>query len=354
MIISGMLSGPGDTASATSPPVTPPPLIEGKILVGRVSQAGPDGQGIVRFPNGSGFSFSGGQGLRVGEQVTLEVTRLVPEVTVRLVGSESGAAAQLAQSATNTLIRAPDLLGSLLKQAGGRGAALVAGRDALSGVLQKALPNVSFEGLLKGDVSALVRLLETGTRQEVLEAVHGLRRAADSLRFDAPVTGREDAAELTGARVNLQRLGDLLTLQHVLPQVTPQEDGGALLGYRLFWMHEGGLGEAIWREEREKRRQERKSGRERMVSVLLSLNMTRLGLVQARLSHGDGLLRVGLAARDDAALVALRGGVGALRQHLLAAGLPLHTLDLSKLGEGEMQAERMRALGLESGFATEV
>lgn len=367
MILSGILNGPHETVSSSSSPVSPLALTQGKVLVGRISQVGSDGQGIIRFPNGSGFSFSGGYGLQVGEQVSLEVTRLAPEVTLRLVASESVAAANLAQSVEQSLMRAPDLLGKLMSLAGmttdnqgtstllgtSRLVGLMAGKESLAGVLQKVLPNVSSEGLLKGDFLSLVRLLETGSRQEILDAVRNLRQAAATLQFDAPVVRQEESATLVVARNALQQVGDLLALQSVLPQVARPEDGSALLGYRLFWLTEGGLGEAIWWKEEEKKRREKKSGQDALLSVLLSLNMTRLGKVQARLTYGEGMLQVGIGAQEEEALVALRGSIGELRKSLLAAELPLRTLDLLKLGEGEMQAERVRALGVGSGFVAQ-
>ncbi|MBF0439176.1 MAG: flagellar hook-length control protein FliK [Magnetococcales bacterium] len=364
MIISGTLTGPGETASSTSTPASPPTLTEGKILLGRISQVGPDGQGVVRFPNGSGLTFSGGQGLRVGEPVTLEVTRLSPEVTMRLVASESGSAANLAQYAEQSLMRAPDLLGKLMHWAGlnqndkgalGRSAFMVSGRESLAGVLQRILPNVATEGLLKGDGAGLVRLLEMGSRQEVVDAVHLLRQASAGLRLEGGVEGgREVAAEVAVARNALQRLGDLLALQHILPQAVAPEDGGALLGYRLFWLTDGGLGEAIWRREKEKKGRGGRAGEESALSVLLSLNMTRLGMVQVRLVYGEGMLQVKIAARQEEALATLRQSIGELRQNLLAAELPLRILDLAMLGEGEMKAERVRALGMGAGFNAEV
>ncbi|MBF0295486.1 MAG: flagellar hook-length control protein FliK [Magnetococcales bacterium] len=349
MIVSGVLNGPVDPTAPTPSPASPPPLTEGRLLSGRISQASPDGQGIVRFPNGSGFAFTGGQALRVGDQVTLEVLRLVPEVTLRLLSSDSAAAASLARSASRGLLRAPDLLQSLLRPASG----LLAGRAPLAEVAREALPDLSLEGLLKGDVTRLARLLENSDPREVMRSVARLRQAAVELEPNPARPGQVDAAELGSVRSGLRMLGDALAMQHLLPQVATPEDGSVLLGYRLFWMHEGGVGEAIWREEREKERG-RKSGKERLQSVLLSLNMTRLGMVQARLAYGEGLLRVAIAARDEAALTELRASIGDLRRALIVAELPLHSLDLAKLPETEMRAERARAMGLGSGFEAEI
>lgn len=376
MILSGIPLPPGDagalSAQLFSTPAVPE-LSEGRLLVGRVTQMGADGQGVIRFPNGSGLSFSGGHTLQVGEQVTLEVTRLSPEITVRLVASESGGAAALAQNAEQSITRAPELLNRLMVLSGGsRGAAtgvthgraslLLAGREPLSAVLQKALPNLSGEALFQGDISGLTRLLEGGSRQEVVDAVRLVRQAAEILRQEGGRGGTptvvaadpEAVSELSGARHAMHRLGDLLALQQILPQVVPSpEEGVALLGYRLFWMNEGGLGEVVWRKEREKRRKGGRPGEESVLSVLISLNMTRLGVVQARLVLGEGMLAVGLATGEEEALATLREGIATLRQNLLAAGLPLRALDLNMLGAGGMKAERARFLGLGGEFRTE-
>ncbi|MBF0178813.1 MAG: flagellar hook-length control protein FliK [Magnetococcales bacterium] len=342
MIVSGVLNGPVDPTAPTPTPASPPPLTEGRVLEGRISQTSPDGQGVVRFPNGSGFTFTGGQALRVGDQVTLEVMRLVPEVTLRLLSSDSAAAASLARSASRGLMRAPDLLQSLLRSS-----------PLLAEVAREALPDLSFKGLMKGDMTRLARLLENHDPREVARSVARLRQAAADLEATPARAGQADAAESGSARSGLRMLGDALAMQHLLPQVATPEDGSVLLGYRLFWMHEGGVGEAIWREEKEKERG-RKSAKERLHSVLLSLHMTRLGMVQARLAYGEGLLRVAIAARDEAALTELRAGIGDLRRAMIAAEVPLHSLDLAKLPETEMRAERARALGLGSGFDAEI
>ncbi|MBF0429197.1 MAG: hypothetical protein HQL94_09765, partial [Magnetococcales bacterium] len=63
---------------------------------------------------------------------------------------------------------------------------------------------------------------------------------------------------------------------------------------------------------------------------------------------------VKIAARQEEALATLRQSIGELRQNLLAAELPLRILDLAMLGEGEMKAERVRALGMGAGFNAEV
>ncbi|MBF0189610.1 MAG: flagellar hook-length control protein FliK [Magnetococcales bacterium] len=384
MILSGVPLPPGETASVSSSslaPPSPPELLEGRLLSGRISQLGPDGHGVIRFPNGSGFSFSGGQSLRVGEQVTLEVTRLVPEIGVRLVASESGSASVLARNAEQSLARAPDLMGRLMvltglsrggasgsaltASLGGRTPVLLVGRESLASVIQRALPNLSAEALFKGDLSGLTQLLEGGSRQEVTSAVRLVRQAADLLQQEkgvgaGTVAGSAgEGSEVAGARHALQRLGDLLAMQQILPHTaSTSEDGAALLGYRLFWLNEGGLGEVVWRKEREKRKRGGRQGDESVLSVLLSLNMTRMGMVQARLVLGEGMLAVGISAGEEETLSALRGDIGALRQGLLDAGLPLRALDLTMLGEGGMKAERAEFLGMGTtegggGFRTE-
>ncbi|MBF0340135.1 MAG: flagellar hook-length control protein FliK [Magnetococcales bacterium] len=377
MILSGVPAQPGEGLFATSSISgfpAPPDLLEGVLLTGRISQLAPDGHGVIRFPNGSGFNFSGGASLQVGEQVTLEVTRLAPEIGVRLVASESGGAALLAQNAEQSLVRAPDLFNRLMALSGlSRGAGesnplgasrtpvLLAGRETLAATLQKVLPNLSSEELFHGDLTGLTRLLEGGSRQDVAEAVRLVRQAADTLRQETgSVAGQvataagEESAAVTGGRHALQRLGDLLAMQQILPQVAPSpEEGVALLGYRLFWLNEGGLGEVVWREERKKNRKGGRPGGESVLSVLISLNMTRLGMVQARLVLGEGMLQVGISAGEEASLSALRESVGQLRENLLAAGLPLRVLDLNMLGQGGMKAERAQFLGMGGGFRTE-
>ncbi|NGZ06153.1 MAG: flagellar hook-length control protein FliK [Magnetococcales bacterium] len=378
MILSGIPLPPGDAAALSSQlyaSPAPPELMEGRLLAGRIVQVGADGQGIIRFPNGSGLSFSGGHSLQVGEQVTLEVTRLAPEISVRVVASESGGAALLAQNAEQSVARAPELLNRLLVLSGlsrgaattatGRAPLILAGRETLDAVLRQALPNLSGEELFKGDLSGLTRLLEGGSRQEVVNAVRLVRQAADILHQEQSRGGAStmvassgagaEGSEVAGARHAMHRLGDLLALQQLLPQMVPTpEDGAALLGYRLFWLNEGGLGEVVWRKEQEKRRKGGRRGEESVLSVLLSLNMTRLGMVQARLVFGEGMLAIGIATGAEDALAFLRGEVRALRENLLAAGLPLRALDLTMLGTGGMKAERARFLGMGGGFQTEV
>ena len=391
MIISGNLLPPYGEITETTPVTTPAAnhgLSTGQQVMGRVSQVQSNGHGVLRLPDGSGFAFSGGHGLRAGEPVRLEVMRLVPEITFRLVASQSGGAVALAQSAEQSLMRAPDLLANLLSwaglkggsqvlnggilagsspeeslflalRAGGKAASYVTGKgETLAGIMQKSLPNVSVAGLLRGETAGLARLLEGGSREEVRDAVRLLRLGAMDLRAAgeegaAPRSGNTDA-ELNPIRAALHRLGDLLAMQDVLPRAAPSAEGDLFLGYRLFWLTEGGLGEAIWRREQNRQRNLKSEEDSAVTTVLLSLNMTNLGVVQARLSYGDGQLLIAVSAQEESALAALRGQVGELRGGLLDAELPLRSLELSRLTSGEMKTERLRALGLGAGFSTEV
>ncbi|MBF0624852.1 MAG: flagellar hook-length control protein FliK [Magnetococcales bacterium] len=370
MIISGRLPpAAGEIGPTASDQATLPRMAPGDQLVGRISQLKDNGQGVFRFADGRGFTFSGGQGLHEGDHVRLEVVRLVPEVALRVAGSDSQAAAETANSLQQSLTRAPDLFARLVSflnvgsgtVLSGKGDALFLGLQAtrsglatldgqtLGAVLAKNLPGLSAEALMRGDLSGLVRLLSGGSRAEVAGAVQALREAAATLK--ARIPGEGTAAELAAARNALGRLGDLLAMQDLLPQTVPSANGEMFLGYRVFWLNEGGLGEAIWR--REGRQNGRGSQGEEATSVLLSLNLTRLGAVQARLALSGGLLAVQLAAEDDGVLAALRGRVGELRQALQQAELPLYTLDLSRLDGAIMRATREQALGLTTAFSTQ-
>lgn len=149
----------------------------------------------------------------------------------------------------------------------------------------------------------------------------------------------------------MERLADLVAMQRVLPR-TALPDVAYLLGYRLFWLSEEGLGEANWRREPGRRRDG--EGEEGATSVMLNLNLTGLGTVQARLFLREGALSVGIAAREEGALTALRSGIGDLRTRLITAGLPLRDLDLFRLSGEQMRDQRQDALGLATGFAAQV
>ncbi len=383
--ISGSLLPPGGTtATSAATAATTSGLQVGSLLTARVSQVQGNGQGVLRFADGSGFSYSGGHNLRVGEPVQLEVLRLAPEISLRLMASNSGSAAGLAQSAEQSLMRAPDLFARLMNWAGlsNTGGVLTGSSpedalffalrsslkssvlttskgEGLAQVLGRTLPNVSAEGLARGEVSALARLLDGGSRQDVAEAIRQLRQAAVDLRpgpgsgGEAGATSTESATELNAARNALHRLGDLLAMQEVLPRAAPSLDGDQFLGYRLFWLTEGGLGEAIWRREQARKRSQNDAD-DPVTTILLSLNMTGLGTVQARLSYTEKQLLVAISAEDETALAALRSRIGELRGGLLAEELPLRSLEISRLLGSEMKQERLKALGLGAGFSTEV
>ncbi|MBF0460271.1 MAG: flagellar hook-length control protein FliK [Magnetococcales bacterium] len=354
MIISGLLlpvKG-GPTAAAPAPTGT---LNVGDLLTGRVTQIDSAGRGVVRFPDGSGFSFVRSPALTLGEPVQVEVLRLSPELAFRLVASSSQTAAQLAVSAEQSLVRAPDIFANLLRWSG-----LAEGNLAL---LQNSLPTISVQGLLAGELSDLVQLLETGSRQDVRTMIQQLRHGEVELLLaeregGGPSSAGSDAAQDANAVRNmLHRLGDLLAMQEILPRTTFSLDGNQLLGYRLFWLMEGGMGEAIWYKKR--RREEQEADAEQparevtLTTILLSLNMTNLGAIQARLMYADDRCSVRIAAEEEGALTALRRRIGELRIALLAAELPLHGLDLTRLLPGELKEQRMQALGMASRFSVE-
>ncbi|OSM02072.1 hypothetical protein MAIT1_02157 [Magnetofaba australis IT-1] len=329
----------------------------GQVLGARVQSVNADGSGVMRMADGATLAFTGGAGLRPGEQVRMEVMRLQPEMALKLINSESGSAAKLAQNLEQSLARAPDLFKSLLQAAeaetqsaavrarGGSASRAAGGRFAtlqgqsLASVLKNNLPNLSLNALIKGDAAALAKLFESGNRLQVAESVRALQQAAAQLRGD----GVSDV-DVAATRASLNRMGDLLAMQELLPRTAQADAQTALLGYRIFWLDEGGLGEAmVWRE-RERKRQQAQEGGE-VTSVLLSLNMLNLGAVQARAALADGWLSVNLRAEEEAALAALRSDVSSLRQGMIDAGLPLQSLDLGRLSWGELQGAREQALG---------
>ncbi|MEO5363778.1 MAG: flagellar hook-length control protein FliK [Magnetococcus sp. DMHC-8] len=353
MIISDLLPPPIKEVSTVTPAMAR--LNVGDLLTGRITQLNDSGQGVVRFPDGSGFAFQGASSLRPGEAVQVEVLRAQPDLTFRLLTSSSQTATELATSAEQSLVRAPDIFANLLRWSG-----QAAGHRAL---LQRSLPNVAIQHLLHGELMELAQLLETGSRQDVRAMIQQLRQGALELLLAEPQTGSTPAPPAPGTpeaqaiRNTLHRLGDLLAMQDILPRLPPAPDGSQLLGYRLFWLMEGGLGEAIWYKKRERQEQEadpaHPPGETTLTTVLLSLNMTNLGAVQARLSYGSGLCSIHIAAEEEEALSALRMRVGELRLALLSAELPMGTLDLTRLAPGELKENRMRALGMASHFAAE-
>ncbi|MBF0582957.1 MAG: flagellar hook-length control protein FliK [Magnetococcales bacterium] len=386
MIISGVIlpvkTAPAPAASTTSR------LTVGEVLTGRVTQVNGNGQGVVRFPDGSGFTFSRGPALTLGEPVQVEVLRLEPEMAFRLLASSSQSASQLAVSAEQSLVRAPDLFANLVRWAGlGNSspaeaeASLASGGNSgsaqgfavlgksLAHLLQRVLPNLSVQGLLDGEVTELVRLLEGGSRQDVRAAIQQLRQGAIGLllaeeRGVGQATTGAEGSDLGAVRNTIHRLGDLLAMQEILPRTPLAAEGNQLLGYRLFWLVEGGMGEAIWYRERqwsEPDQQQEQEGEsssgggeeKRFTTVLLTLNMTNLGAVQSRLSYGEGLCTIHIAAEEEEALAALRRRVGELRSALLEAELPIGALDLTRLVPGELKEKRMRAMGLASHFSAE-
>ncbi|MEO5377968.1 MAG: hypothetical protein H7832_09345 [Magnetococcus sp. DMHC-6] len=293
MIVSGVLLPPGE-APSVKPELTHN-LVIGDRFMARVAQMGDNGRGVFRFQDGSTFSFSNGdRGLMVGERVALEVVRLTPEIAFRMTASQGSVAASLAASAEQSLVRAPDVFAKILSLAGfslpaessslgvpsggvnqtsletilqalrqsfappGEAPFVLTEKgESLASLLQKMLPNISGESLLKGDWSSLVQLLERGSRDQIAEVIKHLKLATANLRWSADEetvvkSGHENpAAEIAAAKGALHRLGELLAMQEVLPKsVTP--DGHLFLGYRVFWFAEGGMGEAMWVRERQK------------------------------------------------------------------------------------------------------
>ncbi|MBF0160834.1 MAG: flagellar hook-length control protein FliK [Magnetococcales bacterium] len=337
----------------------------GDLLTGRVTQMGHDGHGVIRFPDGSGIRFAQAPALRVGESVQVELLRLLPEMTFRLLDSASQTAARLATSVEQSLVRAPDLFAHLLRWSG-----VSSGNRAL---LQNSLPTVSVQALLRGEITELAQLLETGSRQDLRATLQQLRQGMVELLLESDNRGvgqraggpQAEGIDAQATRNTLHRLGDLLAMQELLPRMPLSPEGGQLMGYRLFWLMEGGMGEAIWYQQPCRRREEGEEEKEQegqekrppktgqMTTMLLSLNMTQLGAVQARVSFREGLCAVRIAAEEEESLAALRRRIGELRLSLLSAELPLQALDLARLGTGELRAQRMQALGLASQFSAE-
>ncbi|MBF0124737.1 MAG: flagellar hook-length control protein FliK [Magnetococcales bacterium] len=346
-------------------------LAVGDLFVGRVlSIDSSSGQGSLRLADGAVITFAGGANLAagalmVGDRVSLEVSQTVPQVTLRLVSSESSMATQLADSTIQTVARAPEALVRLVNllqtQQGGLPAAQ---RSQLIRAVQQSLPTLEVEPLLQGDMTAVTQLLSTSQLiTESSDSIQQLRLTLAQLQTDmeqlpdSVVAGSRNAnTALTTVHTTLTQLGDLLSLQTLLPSLSlTDHDGSVLAGYRLFLLDDGGWGEAIWRYG--SRYQSSKSGQSQdeateMVTVMLSLAMTDLGRVQARLSAGNGRLLVAIAAEEEQGLAALRQQIGELRGRLLAAGLPLQAIDLQHLSSTALESERRRMLGvLEEGFA---
>jgi hypothetical protein len=356
MVISGTMSPPSGATSAQSSAKSATTTV-GQVMTGRVSQTSGSNQGVIRFPDGSSFSYSGAS-LKAGEQVQVEVMRLSPEMVFRLNASTSGMAGRLALNAEQSLMRGPDVFAQLLSQTGSKGGSalqmglqsplLLSGKgENMAAILQRVLPNVSSQALLKGDSSGVSNLLQGG-RSDLANAIRLLQEAAADLR---PAGGQDAAAELTAARTSLQRLGDMMAMQDILPRAAPSTEGDTFLGYRLFWLTEGGLGEAVWR--REKARQEGGNKSEDITSVLLTLNMTNLGAVQVRIAYGDKSLLISIGAEEEESLSSLRTDISELRGELIKAELPLRALEISRLSGGEIKEQRLEALGIGAGFSTE-
>lgn len=227
--------------------------------------------------------------------------------------------------------------------------------EPLPRVLQRLLPTLSLPGLSRGDGAALQRLLAAHAMREPLELARQVREQAAGLRWElSPVAERQLspeqrhglADELNTARTTLHRLSDLLVSQEVLPRAPMvTTDGSLVTGYWMFWLGEEGMGEVIWRQEG------RAAARgEREQSILVHLEMTQLGVVQARLALGADKLTIALAAEGEEALTLLRGNLGELRERLQWANLPPFTLELAQLHAGVLRAERQGFLDVAAGF----
>ncbi len=352
-------------------------LAPGTVVAGRITQVSGQGEGVLRLADGRGFSFSGGQALKEGEPVRLEVVRLQPQITFRLMGSESGTAQRLAGDMEQSLMRLPDVFSRLMNLSGLGGAGglerdgglntlfsalrsssghhplfVTSKGESLAAVLQRVLPNLSLQSLQQGDFSELTRLLQGG--RSLPELLQQLREAANDLRPGRGGGGEVAAQELGAARQTLGRVGDLLAMQELLPRVNLSPDGDPYLGYRLFWLDERGLGELIWRRHQGGKSGRGGEGEEEVTSVLVTLNLTRLGTVQARLSFQKNSLQIALGAEGEEALSALREDVRQLRQALIQAELPVRSLDLSRMSRASLQEERHTILELGEGFSIEV
>nr|CRH06997.1 conserved protein of unknown function [Candidatus Magnetococcus massalia] len=341
----------------------------GQQVTGRVMTINRDGNGTMRMPGGEQVNFRGAPNMQPGERVNLEVVRLQPEPTFRLVTSDSMQAAKLATDSQQSLSRAPDLFAKLLESsglqkgnstlarntallinaqtAGGRGVSLSDGRT-MGQLLQQNLPNLELSSMMKGDAASLVKLLEGGSQKSLQEAILNLRQGAEMIRGE----GRSEG-DVTALRSAVMRTGDLLAMQDLLPRLPQLDPNNVLLGYRVFWLSEGGLGEAMVRREKERREG---GEEEESTSMLLSLNMTQLGRVQARVVYRQGYLSVDLRAENSEALEALRQDVASLREGMHNQELPLKALELAMISHAELQAERARYLALGEdgvGFKTE-
>ncbi|MBF0416286.1 MAG: flagellar hook-length control protein FliK [Magnetococcales bacterium] len=385
--------------SQDKPVVSGRELVQGEVIAGRVGMVNGRGEGVLRLADGSSFSFSGGQALKEGEQVRLEVVGMKPQITLRLLASESGAAQRLAGDVEQSLMRSPDIFSRLMDMSGlGAGTAgtaspfqaegplfeglfsflaavrqsapgfvqhplFVTGKgESMAAVLQRVLPNLSLQSLQQGDLTGLLRLM-SGGRGQIQEMLRELRLAANDLRPNTdfqPLPGQQPITDqdLSAARQLLHRIGDLLAMQDILPQthLSSNPAGDPYLGYRLFWLDERGLGELIWRKQ-----QQGGGGRSggdgeenQATSVLVTLNLSRLGTVQAHLSYASNTLQIALGAEEDISLNALREDIRDLRQALLGAELPLRSLELSRMTRAKVQEERLAILELGSGFSVEV
>ncbi len=366
-------------------------LAVGDLLTGRVTDLQENGQGVFRQPNGGVLVFSGAERLVEGEQVQLRVVRLSPVVTLQIVASDSRAAARLVEMAEQSLTLGPEVFARLLQaagpdvtatseagspaspQAGAPDApaadpsirqaaegpsAIPRGEESLAALLRRNLPTLSLESLAQGQFEELTQLLEGRLYASTMpEAVRNLRQAAATWHsaLEQGQSASADTSQLTGPERlavshALHRLGDMLAAQDLLPsgRVT---DPSALLGYRIFWMSEGGLGEVIWRQEHPRGRgQETQDAR---VSVLFCLSLTRLGLVHVHLVSGTGGLLLRFAAADPGAVAALRREVGKLRAGLLTADVPLQAVEFSHSTPAAMRKARLEALGLAGEFVAE-
>ncbi len=367
-------------------------LAVGDLLTGRVTDLQANGQGVFRQANGGALVFSGAERLVEGEQVQLRVVRLSPVVTLQVVASDSRVAARLAEMTEQSLALGPEVFARLLqaagleegaasesgslaspqaaapdapaadpstRQAAEGSSAIPRGEESLASLLRRNLPTLSLETLARGEIEELAQLLE-GRREgpAAAEAVRDLRQAATTWHsaVEQGQSASADTSQLTSpgrpaVSHALHRMGDMLAAQDLLPSGRGTVDVGALLGYRIFWVAEGGLGEVIWRQEHPRGRSQ--GAPDSRVSVLFCLSLTRLGLVHVHLVSGTGGLLLRFAAADPGTVAALRREVAELRTGLLTTDIPLQAVEFSHSTPAAMRSARLEALGLAGEFVAE-
>ncbi|MGN7611348.1 flagellar hook-length control protein FliK [Magnetococcales bacterium HHB-1] len=398
MIISDVLSLDAPKAQRSQSSADRSDLTPGRTFSARVTQVDGEGRGTLKLPDGRALGFSGGRGLSVGENVRFEVVRQSSDqnIALRVISSERGVAQQMAGQLQQSVLRAPDVFAKLLphlqqgssslpsssssaaqsmraflsesqavhtteKTSGAQEKTVLSIQNrTLSQTLAKILPSVSWRSSMQGNLSQWVDVF--GPRNDFSSMAQQMREAAGALQqvgglpagLAAPDGEVQDVAR--AVRGALNRMADLVAAQELLPRQHQDAGEQAIFGYRVFWLEDGGLGEAIWRREQKKRGMHGDDAEG--YSVLLSLQLTALGAVQSRISYMDGQMNIALAAEDEGALAALRRDLSELRAALQQneEGPLLHALDLTKLFPKAFYQERQEFLGLEEEqqFAAQV